>query len=114
MPSPPPDPTHAQPDGAAVGTIAAWVLGLALVVAALLFGLTQLFDFEARALIQKKQLEPISPQLIDQRAADAAHLEHYAPIEGAPGRYQIPITRAMELLATNPTRLHSKPTKSPR
>jgi hypothetical protein len=96
------------PDRLPVLRIGAWVLGLAFVLAAILVGLYQLFIAMAGAEVNAKELQPISADLVRQRDRDEALLGRYDVADEKRGRYRIPVTRAMELLAADPAWLQPR------
>ncbi|MEK7705380.1 MAG: hypothetical protein AAB426_10510 [Myxococcota bacterium] len=106
MSAPPHGPgNEVQPDAAALGPVAAWVLGFFVFLVVIIVVLVRMFHVEVRNEIFKKQLAPESAQLVSQRAQDAERLGQYVPIDGEAGRYRIPIARAQELIAAEPQRL---------
>ncbi len=78
------------------------VLITVLVVAFLaisLLVLDQYFHYVTEQTIYKEQLEPQSAALRELRAREAETLNSYKLLDSAKGVYQIPIDRAMELMA---------------
>ncbi len=93
------------PDRVPALRIGAWVAALGLVLALTLVGLNPLFVAMTEREVYDKELRPVSLELLRQRDRDEALLGRYEVADEKRGRYRIPITRAMELLAAEPARL---------
>jgi capsular polysaccharide biosynthesis protein len=61
--------------------------------------LDQYFEYVTQETIYKEQLAPQSVALRDLRAREAETLNSYKVLDSAKGVYQIPIDRAMQLIA---------------
>jgi hypothetical protein len=93
------------PDRVPVRAIGLWIGGLAVVFVAAVVGLYQLFVFQAQDEVYAKQLQPVAPAVTQLRDREAALLGKYEELEGRPGRYRVPIGRALELIANDPSLL---------
>lgn len=86
------------------------ILTVVLVVAVI--GVWQLVLVTSDAEVQRKELGPDNPELVELRARDRGRLEGYDAIDRDAGRYQIPIERAMDLLVRKPELIASRPAAS--
>lgn len=87
------------------------VVGLlsAIVLAAILIGLYQLFIAQAEKQIYESVLKPESVPLRDLRAREDEILNSYKLLDPTKKIYQIPIARAMQLLADEAARTQIQP-----
>ena len=72
---------------------------LLVVVVGLIIGLSELFIMTVDQQVTEVVLKPVSAQLRDIRVKEQAVLNNYKIIDAAKGVYQIPIDRAMDLVA---------------
>lgn len=92
-----------EADTLPVGQIALWVLALLGLVGGLVVALWQYFDAVTQRAVVAQDLSQIPPALPELRARDRQLLSHYEVVDAARGRFRVPIDRAMELLAADPT-----------
>ncbi len=71
----------------------------AIILAVVLVMLYQLFVLTAEKQIYQAQLKPVSVPLRELRAQETEILTSYKLLDSAGGTYQIPIDRAMKVLA---------------
>lgn len=95
--------TGVEADTLPVGQIALWVLALLGLVGGLVVALWQYFDAVTQRAVVAQDLSQIPPALPELRARDRQLLSHYEVVDAARGRFRVPIDRAMELLAADPT-----------
>ena len=74
-------------------------LGIAVSIAAILMFLNEYFVVEKERQVYQQVLKPESTKLRQLRAYEDEILNNYAVLDQDRGLYQIPIERAMELLA---------------
>lgn len=74
-------------------------VSLLVVVIVMIVGIAELFMMTVDRQITDAVLKPASAQLRDIRAKEQEVLNNYKIIDATKGIYQIPVTRAMELLA---------------
>lgn len=84
-------------------------LGFAVILAIILVGLYQLFMAQTEKQIYESVLKPESVPLRDLRAREDEILNSYKLIDPAKKVYQIPIARAMQLLADEAARSRIQP-----
>ena len=81
----------------------AWIATIALlivaVIAAFAIGLNEYFLISKESLIYEQQLSTRNKVLRDLRASEEEALNSYKVLSADSGRYQIPIDRAMNLMA---------------
>jgi hypothetical protein len=81
----------------------AWIATIALlivaVIAAFAIGLNEYFLISKESLIYDQQLSTRNKVLRDLRATEEEALNSYKVLNADSGRYQIPIDRAMKLMA---------------
>ncbi len=92
-----------------VKKIVLYGLGFAIVLALILFGLYQLFTAETEKQIYESVLKPESVPLRDLRAREDEILNSYKLLDPAKQVYQIPIARAMQLMADEAARSRIQP-----
>ena len=83
-------------------------VSLLAVVVALIIGLTELFKMTVEEQVTEAVLKPPSVQLMDIVAKEQEVLNNYKIIDAAKGVYQIPIARAMEIVAEEAQRNSQK------
>lgn len=88
-------------------------VSLLAIVVVLIVGLAELFNMTVDEQVTEAVLKPPSVQLIDIMTKEHDVLNNYKVIDAAKGVYQIPIARAMELVAeeANSQAKNSKPAK---
>ena len=84
-----------------VGRIVIIGIGFVVLLAISLFLVDQYFIITKEKDIQEIVLKPQSVTLRDVRSREDEILNSYKQLDAAKGTYQIPISRAMELLAQN-------------
>ncbi|MBK6848194.1 MAG: hypothetical protein IPG96_11885 [Proteobacteria bacterium] len=94
--------TGVEPDALPIRQIAGWVLALLAVVGALTVALWQYFDAVSQREVVAQDLSQVPPALPELRARDRQLLTHYEVVDAARGRFRVPISRAIELLAAQP------------
>lgn len=72
---------------------------LLVTVVVLIIGLSELFMMTVDQQVEEVVLKPVSAQLRDIRVKEQEVLNNYKVIDAAKGVYQIPIARAMDLVA---------------
>ncbi|KAB2881034.1 hypothetical protein F9K33_02205 [bacterium] len=91
-------------------------VSLLSVVVVLIIGLAELFTMVTENQIKEAVLKPESAPLRELRSKEREILNNYKIIDAAKGVYQIPITRAMDLVAEeayqNAQKKDSKPAKT--
>jgi len=91
------------------------IVGLtsAIVLALILVGLYQLFIAETEKQVYEAVLKPESIPLRDLRAREEETLNSYKLLDPAKQLYQIPIARAMQLLAEEAAHQNVAPNRRP-
>ncbi len=95
-----------QPPSLKIGVL---MFALTVVLVVSLIGVYEYFVWATRAEVTAKQLTPVPADLARERDRTAGLLGRYEQLDAAPGRYRIPIERAMELLAARPELIRPAP-----
>lgn len=82
-----------------VGRIVGWALVIIVVLVVILVLMNEFFIYSKDKLIYETRLKPESKQLRDLRAREDQILNSYKVLDAEAGLYQIPVERAMKVMA---------------
>ena len=80
------------------GPILANIVGIVVILAVVIAGVTFYFNTYRDRIIEETQLTPVSQDLLDLRAKEDQLLNSYGIADKAAGTVRLPIARAMELV----------------
>lgn len=90
--------------------VATIIIAFVVVFIVISVGTKSLFIKDKNAVVYQQQLQPVSPTLIEVRAHEDSLLDNYQILNIDKGIYQIPIDRAMEIMAGKARRgTHTQP-----
>ena len=96
-----------EPDNPPTRRLFLQIAALSLVLVGVIVGLVQFFKATTTREIYRKELAVPNRELLELEARDEGRLTQYAAIDEAKGVYQIPIRRAMQMIADDPSMLAS-------
>ena len=90
---------HVEPESIEAGQILVFVIVIAVLIGLAVVALFQYTDLTAQEALVEAADQGIYPELDEVRLHATGLLTQYEVLAGTEGRYRIPITRAMELMA---------------